>query len=76
MTKHPFDEYLEALENYQGGQLEDAAEGVAHALGGSEATTPISLGLQVIFDRDSLLHEGVVRTMEAEARRRRRDARR
>ena len=76
MSEHPFDEYLKALEKYQGGRLDDAAENIAHALGGSEVTTPIRLGLPAIFDRDSVLHEGVVNAIESEAGRRRRNARR
>jgi len=72
MKEHPIDQYVTAVEAYEAGQGEKAAEDLAKALGGDKATGPIQSSLDKIFDKDSLIHQGVLDIITVEARKRRR----
>jgi dihydroneopterin aldolase len=68
---HPIDEYVEALKKFMEGKREEAAEQLAKSLGGEKATKPILDSLELIFDKEKIIHGAVLDTIVAEVRRRR-----
>lgn len=70
MDRHPFDEYLEALEHFRDGDPQKAAEVVTSALGGDRVTPAISSSIDTILDRGSILHTAILGVLDAEVRRR------
>ena len=71
MTSNPVDDYLDAFELRKKDRAL-SAEKLAKSMGGDKATAPILNSLDKIFDKNSLIHGVVTRTVVQEVLRRER----